>query len=453
MTALLPQKLSRGQNMKYTFKGGIHVNDHKHTAKCQVKLFSDPKKVIIPMGQHIGAPCVCLVKKGDKVFAGQKIGEVPEGALGAPVHSSVSGTVEKIEKIPDGRGVAVECVTIANDFNNELDPSVSVFSKKLSEATTEEIINIVKEAGIVGMGGAGFPSHVKLSSAIGKASTIIVNCAECEPYLTANYRLMLERPHEIINGAKILMKALGIVNVIFAIEDNKPAAIKKLQKLTDSSDMMRVIALKTKYPQGDERRLIYALTKQELPAGKLPADLGCVILNAETLSAVYTAFAKGLPSIYRIVTVDGDCIAEPANVLAPVGTTVSELVEFCGGLVNLPAKVISGGPMMGVSLWSPELSVTKTTSGILVFSERYAPAEIKDDACIRCGKCLRNCPSSLMPLNIVASIKAGDFEGAKEYGVMSCVECGCCSYGCPAGIPLVQYIKMAKGAIRKNLKR
>ncbi len=439
--------------MKYTFKGGIHVNDHKHTARCRVKLFADPQKVIIPMGQHIGAPCVCLVKKGDRVLAGQKIGEVPEGALGAPVHSSVSGTVEKIEKIADGRGVFVDCVTIVNDFKNELDPSIQVFSKKLLETTTEEIVSIIKEAGIVGMGGAGFPTHVKVSSSVGKATTIVVNCAECEPYLTANYRLMIERPHEIINGAKILMKALGIRNVIFAIEDNKPAAIRKIKKLTEGSDMMSVVALKTKYPQGDERRLIYALTKKELPAGKLPADLGCVILNAETLSAVFTAFAKGLPSIYRIVTVDGDCIAEPSNVLVPVGTTVQELCDFCGGLINLPAKVVSGGPMMGVSLWSPQLSVTKTTSGILVFSERYAPAELKDDACIRCGRCLRNCPSSLMPLNIVASIKSGDLERAKEYGVLSCVECGCCSYGCPAGIPLVQYIKTAKGDLRKKMKK
>ncbi len=439
--------------MKYTFKGGIHVNDHKHTAKCRVKLFSDPKKVIIPMSQHIGAPCVCLVKKGDKVFAGQKIGEVPEGALGAPVHSSVSGTVEKIEKIPDSRGVAVEHVTIINDFENRLDSAVEVFSKKLSDATTEEIIEIVKNAGIVGMGGAGFPAHTKISSAVGKASTIIINCAECEPYLTANYRLMIERPHEIINGAKILMKALGIQKVIIAIEDNKPAAIRKMESLVKDSGMMKVAALKTKYPQGDERRLIYALTKKELPQGKLPADLGCVILNAETLSAVYIAFAKGLPSIYRIVTVDGDCVAQPSNVLVPVGTPISELVEFCGGLVRLPAKIVSGGPMMGVSVWSPELPVTKTTSGILVFSEELVPDKVRDTACIRCGRCLRNCPSYLMPLNIVASIKAGDLEGAEEYGVMSCVECGCCSYGCPAGIPLVQYIKMAKGDIRKKAKK
>lgn len=445
--------LNRGQIMKYTFKGGIHLNDHKHTAKSQVKLFSNPKKVIIPMSQHIGAPCVCLVKKGDKVYAGQKIGEVPEGALGAPVHSSVSGTVEKIEKIPDGRGVAVEHVTIINDFENRLDSSVKIFSKKLSEATTEEIVKIVENAGIVGMGGAGFPAHVKIASAVGKASTIIINCAECEPYLTANYRLMIERPHEIINGAKIVMKALGVKKVIFAIEDNKPAAIRKMEGLVKDSSMMKVVALKTKYPQGDERRLIYALTKKELPSGKLPADLGCVILNAETLSAVYIAFAKGLPSIYRIVTVDGDCVAQPSNVLVPVGTPASELVDFCGGLVRIPAKIVSGGPMMGVSLWSSDLPVTKTTSGILVFSEALVPETVRDSACIRCGRCLRNCPSYLMPLNIVANIKTGNLEGAEEYGVMSCVECGCCSYGCPAGIPIVQYIKMAKGEIRKKAKK
>ncbi|MBR6917970.1 MAG: electron transport complex subunit RsxC, partial [Clostridia bacterium] len=218
--------------MKYTFKGGIHPGGHKNTAKCPIELFSNPPKVSIPMSQHIGAPCECLVKKGDAVLAGQKIGAVPEGALGAPVHSSVSGVVEKIETLPDLRGNQIKHVVIANDFKNTVDPSVKPFTKKLSDATPEEIIEVVKEAGIVGMGGAGFPAHAKISSAVGKATTIIVNCVECEPFLTCNYRLMIERPTEIINGAKIVMRALGISKVIIAIEDNKPLAIKKLEQLT-----------------------------------------------------------------------------------------------------------------------------------------------------------------------------------------------------------------------------
>lgn len=435
--------------MKYTFKGGIHVNEHKNTNGCRVKVFSSPERVVIPMSQHIGAPCVSLVKKGDVVTVGQKIGEVPEGALGAPVHASVSGTVEKVEKKADVRGVLTEYVTIKNDFENTLCPDAKSFDKKLSETSSDEIISIVKEAGIVGMGGAGFPAHAKISSAIGKASAIIINCAECEPYLTANYRLMMERPLEIINGTKILMKALGIRNVIIAVEDNKPLAIKKMTALSQNESMINVMTMKTKYPQGDERRLIYALTGKELPAGKLPADVGCVIFNAETAAAVYAAFARGLPSIYRIVTVDGDCVAEPSNVLAPIGTTVGDLVEFCGGLKAVPEKMISGGPMMGAALWSSELPVTKTTSGILLFSEKEA-FEKEESPCIRCGRCVRACPSYLMPFGIVAGVKAGRFDEAAGYGAMSCVECGCCAFGCPAKIPLVQYIKLAKSEIRKN---
>ena len=439
--------------MNFTFKGGIHPNVNKITADCRVKLFSTPKTVYIPMSQHIGAPCIPIVKKGDRVLAGQKIGEVPEKALGAPVHSSVSGTVLKIEKVTDARGAQVEQIVIENDFKNEVSPDVISFPKKLSEATTHEIIQIVKDAGIVGMGGAGFPAHAKMSSSIGKATTIIVNCVECEPYLTANYRLMIERPHEIVNGVKILMKALGIHNTIFAVEDNKPLAVKKLQKLTQNNDMMSVAVMKTKYPQGDERRIIDALTKQELGRGKLPADLGCVIFNAETVSAIYTAFAKGLPSIYRIVTVSGSCVASPSNVLVPIGTRVRDLVDFCGGLILPPHTIINGGPMMGNALWSPDSPVTKTTSGIILLPVEEIQEKSDETACIRCGRCVRACPSRLMPCNIVSSQKLGDYEDAELYGAMDCIECGSCSFVCPARIPIVQYIRIAKGEIRKKGKR
>ncbi len=438
--------------MKYTFKGGIHPGGHKNTAKSQIKLFPNPARVVIPLSQHIGAPCECLVKKGDTVFAGQKIGAVPEGALGAPVHSSVSGTVEKIEVLSDLRGNFVKHVVIANDFQNTVDPSIKPFPKKLSDATTEEIIEVVREAGIVGMGGAGFPAHAKIASAIGKETTLIVTCVDCEPFLTCHYRLMMERPTEIISGAKIIMKALGLQRVIVAIEDNKPLAIKKMTELTEGEGAIDVVSLRTKYPQGDERRLIYALTGKELSRGKLPADLGCVIFNAETLSAIYNAFAKGIPSIYRTVTLDGDCIAEPSNLLVPVGTTVADAVEFCGGLVKVPDRVVNGGPMMGNAMWSADLPVTKTTSGLLFFSKDEVPSRPETN-CIRCGRCVRACPSGLAPCYMAASIKAGRYDEAEAFNVMNCVECGSCAFGCPAAIPLVQYFKLAKYEINKKKKK
>ena len=436
--------------MKYTFKGGIHPGGHKNTAGRHVKLFSSPAKVIIPLSQHIGAPCECLVKKGDEVLAGQKIGEVPAGALGAPVHSSVSGKVVKIETMPDLRGNMIKYVTIENNFKNAVHPDVRPFGKKLADATTEEIIGVVREAGIVGMGGAGFPAHAKIASGVGKAKTLIANCVECEPFLTANYRLMIERPGEIINGSKIVMKALGVDRCIIAIEDNKPAAIEKMEELTAKNPSFTVAEMKTKYPQGDERRIIKALTGKDLPRGKLPADLGCVIFNAETLAAIFNAFSTGIPSIYRTMTLDGDCVAKPSNVFVPIGAPVRDVVEFCGGLSYRPAKVINGGPMMGNAMWSADLPVTKTTSGILIFSSDFCLTE-EEKNCIRCGRCVRACPSGLAPCCIAASVKAGDFEEAEQFNVMSCVECGSCAFGCPAGIPLVQYFKLAKAQI--NAKR
>jgi len=263
---------------------------------------------------------------------------------------------------------------------------------------------------------------------------------------------MIERPTEIINGAKIVMKALDAPRVIIAVEDNKPLAIKKMRSLVGERGAMSVVSLKTKYPQGDERRLIYALTGKELPRGKLPADLGCVIFNAETLSAIYNAFAKGLPSIYRTVTIDGNCVAVPSNVLVPIGASVRDVVEFTGGLSFLPNKLINGGPMMGNAMWSANLPITKTTSGILIFSEEFTE-EREEGNCIRCGRCIRACPSGLAPCYMAASIKIGNYEEAESFNVMNCVECGSCAFGCPASIPLVQYFKLAKSEINKKRKK
>ena len=341
-----------------TFRGGIHLNEHKNTERCPIEKLPAPDYVTIPMSQHIGAHCKPLVSVGDKVNKGQLIGSA-EAGLYCPVHSSVSGTVRAIEEKKMTSGVTVLNVVIDNDFEDRLDESVKPFDKKLAETTAEEIIEIVKNAGISGMGGATFPTFAKISSALGKVDTLIINCAECEPFITANHRL------------KILLKAFGLREGIIAVEDNKPDGIARLNALIGKSKMIRVEELKTKYPQGDERQIIYALTGKELPMGKLPADVGCVIFNAETCSSIFNAFATGMPLVERIVTVDGDCVNYPKNLLVPIGTPYSVLIDFCGGLKKTPWKIVNGGPMMGTAQWDINAPVTKGTSAILVLSEEY----------------------------------------------------------------------------------
>lgn len=406
-----------------------------------------PAELHIPMSQHIGAHCNPTVKVGDKVLRGQVIGEIENG-LGCPVHSSVSGTVKAITSYNNAQAQPVKTIVIENDGQYELHPDIKPLQKKLTETTTEEIIEVVKKAGISGMGGASFPTYAKISSAIGKVNKLIINCAECEPFITANHRLMLERPVEIINGTKILLKAFGLREADIAIEDNKLDAADKLEEKIGDSKMIRVKIMKTKYPQGDERQLIYALTGKEIPMGKLPADVGCVIFNAETCAAIYRAFAQGMPLIERIVTVAGDCVTTPKNVLVPIGTTYKDIIDFCGGLKKEPKKMISGGPMMGFAQWDINSPVVKGTSAILVFSEDMCHEEKKDYACIRCGRCVKNCPMHLMPNYLAQFSQKGRYEDAEGYDVMSCVECGTCSYNCPAGVPIVQYIRVSKGALK-----
>lgn len=427
--------------MPLTFKGGFHVEEHKHTAKCQSVRMPAPAHVSIPLQQHIGAPASCLVKVGDRLFRGQKIGE-PNG-LGAPVHASVSGIVEKIESITLPNGTQSTAVIIANDGNETLDPSIAPIGRRLGDVSAEEILSIIREAGITGMGGAAFPTHAKLSSAMGKVETLIVNCAECEPYITADHRLLLEHPASVINGTKILLKALGLRHGILAVEDNKRSAIDKLEELLGESELITVKELQTKYPQGDERQLIYALTGRELPAGKLPSDVGCVIFNAATVAAIFTAFAKGLPLIERIVTVDGDCVAKPGNVIVPIGTPLIEVIRFCGGFQCEPKKIIAGGPMMGAAVWDVNAPVVKGTSAILCFSAKAA-RQSEHFACIRCGRCVEACPMHLMPAYLAQYAAADRLETCEKWDILSCVECGTCSYVCPGQVPIVQYIRGAK---------
>ena len=432
--------------MAHTFHGGIHIDEHKSTRRCPVEKLPPPKTVSIPLSQHIGVPAEPTVKPGDIVDSGQVIGAVEHG-LGAPVHSSVSGKILKITEHNNAQGRKVRSIVIENDGEDRLSPDIHPWHKKLSETSTEEIIDIVRAAGISGMGGATFPTYAKISSAVGKVEHIFVNCAECEPYITANHRLLLENPDAVINGLKILMKALSLREGIIAVEDNKLDAINLLEERLAGSKLIKVQVLRTKYPQGDERQLIYALTGRELPTGKLPADIGCCVFNAETCAAVFSAFAGGMPLIERIVTVDGDCVRNPKNLLVPLGTSYSELIDYCGGLTKTPKKIINGGPMMGIAQWDKDGVVTKGTSAILVFSEDVENKTDLKPGCIRCGRCVRACPMRLMPSYLAMFSSEGKLEMAEQFDVMSCIECGSCSYSCPGHVPIVQYIRAAKGQI------
>ena len=301
------------------------------------------------------------------------------------------------------------------------------------------------------MGGASFPTHVKISSALGKAKTVIINCAECEPFITANHRLMLEQPQNIIDGVKILLRAFGVDEAIFAIEDNKKDAAKVLSSLTADDPRMSVKLLKTKYPQGDERQIIKAVKKIELKPGTLPVSAGCVIFNAETTSAIYKAYKEGIPAIKRIVTVAGDCITTPKNINVAIGTPIKDIIEFCGGFSKQPQSIISGGPMMGVAQWDEKSVVTKGTSALLFLSDEYGKK--KATACIHCGKCVGVCPMRLTPNYLALFSKTQNYEMCEKYNVLSCVECGCCTFTCPANIPIVQYIRVAKGKVAEMKKK
>ncbi|MDD6261075.1 MAG: electron transport complex subunit RsxC [Clostridiales bacterium] len=437
--------------MFYTFKGGTRVREYKNTRALAVVDLPAPPVVEIPLSQHIGVPCTPTVAVGDRVLRGQLIGEVPAG-LGCPVHSSVSGTVKAISSRVGVHGRPVPTIIIENDGEGTLSPEVVPFSKRLGDTSPEEIVDVIRRAGISGMGGATFPTWAKLSGAIGKVNRLIINCAECEPFITVNHRLMLEHPEELVGGAKILLRALGLPSGDIAIEDNKLNAADRVAAEIGESPLLNVRLMRTKYPQGDERQLIFALTGREVPEGKLPADVGCVVFNAETCSAIYRAFAEGMPLIERCVTVDGDCVREPKNLRVPLGTPVRSLIEFCGGLVRTPFKLINGGPMMGAATWDFDAPVTKGTSAILVFSEEFAA--MKDDfACIRCGRCVKNCPMHLMPVYLAQYAMAGNYDETAKLHVMSCVECGTCSYNCPGNVPIVQYIRVAKGAVRSKGKK
>lgn len=429
-----------------SFRGGVHPFDGKDMSKDKPIAEYLPKgDLVYPLSQHIGAPAKPVVAPGDEVLAGQLLGEAA-GFVSANVISSVSGKVKAIERRMLATGVISDSVIVENDGHYELAPGLGT-SRDPENMTKEEIRSAVKEAGIVGLGGAGFPTHVKLTPKDDSAiDYVIVNGAECEPYITGDYRLMLEEPERIVAGLKAILCLFEKAKGVIAVESNKPEAIARLREASKGEPRIEVQALKTKYPQGAERNLVYAVTGRRLNSRKLPADLGCVVSNTDTVSAVGMAVCERMPLMRRIVTVTGDAIAEPQNFRVKTGTNLAELVEAAGGFRKEPAKVIAGGPMMGMALTVLDIPVTKTTSALLALSQDEVE-ELAPTDCIRCGRCVRACPSGLVPQKMREACERYDLDLFERLYGMECYECGSCTFACPARLPLTQSFKQARKAV------
>ena len=428
----------------FTFKGGVHPNDGKSMSKgSAIQELLPTTNLRYPLSQHIGVPATPLVQVGSRVLKGELIAEA-SGFVSANIYASVSGVVKSIGTQFNATGSKVQCIEVENDYQYE---TVTYVSAKLDKLSKEEVIQKISKAGIVGMGGAGFPTHVKLSpKEPEKIAYIIANGAECEPYITADYRRMLENPEELISGMRVVLSLFDNATGIFGIEDNKPDCIAKLKELVKEEPRMQVMALKTKYPQGAERQLIYATTKRAIHSGMLPADAGCVVDNVETLIAIHHAVLNGRPLMERVVTVSGDAIAKPSNFKVLLGTNHHELIEAAGGFQTTPEKVISGGPMMGFAMFTTDVPVAKTSSSILAFSKDEV-AKLEPSACINCGRCVSVCPSRIIPSRLADYAEHHDAERFEAENGMECVECGSCSYVCPAK----RHLKQSMGAMRKTV--
>lgn len=426
-----------------TFRGGVHPYEGKElSSDLPIKTVMPKGELVFPMSQHIGAPATPVVNKGDHVLVGQKIGEA-SGFISANICSSVSGTVKAVEPRMLLNGSTATCVVIENDGNYTGVEGLGE-SRDYTKLTNDEIREIVKEAGIVGMGGAGFPTNVKLTpKEPDKIDYILVNGAECEPYLTSDYRQMLECPEEIIGGLKVILKLFDKAQGLICIEDNKPEAIRRMQEAVSGESRIAVKVLKTKYPQGGERTLISAATGRKIYSAKLPADAGCIVDNISTVIAVYRAVCKRTPLITRVMTLTGDAFKKPVNVNVRLGCCHAELIEEGEGWAQEPAKIISGGPMMGFAMFDLNVPVTKTSSSILAMT-RDEVAEYEPSPCIRCGRCIAACPGNLVPQKMAAAAMHNDYEAFEKLNGMECYECGSCTYVCPAKRPLTQSFKQAR---------
>lgn len=432
--------------MAQAFFGGVHPHDMKAaTNEKAIEQLAPPAVVVIPMSMHFGAPCTPLVKAGDHVKVGQKIGEFH--GLGAPIHASVSGTVKAVEPRPYSMGGNMMSVVIENDFQDELSEEVKAPADP-DALTVDEMIEIVKNAGIVGMGGATFPTHVKITSGIGKVDTVIINGAECEPYITGDHRTMLERPEEIIGGATYLAKMFGVDKVIIGVEDNKQNGIDAMNKvIAEKKAPVVVEPLRCRYPQGGEKQLCQAITGKQVPPGGLPANIGCAVFNINTTCAIFRAITQGMPVVKKIVTVSGSGVVEPKNIECPIGTPVSCLFDACGGLKDGTYKLVCGGPMMGMAQYTADIPVAKGTGAMLAFCEDEEKT-VENPQCIRCGKCVAACPMHLEPLFMFQYASKGMVEELEAANIMDCMECGACSYICPARVHLTHMFKTGKQLVK-----
>lgn len=443
-------KALRFPKRPFATHGGAKVPHRKHTANLESVVMPPPKQVIIPMQQHIGAPCVPTVKAGDTVDLGQVIGD-SDSFVSAPIHASVSGTVSKLTTVQLPAGNKVQAVVI--DSDGEMRPYPGLRPPKVESAA--DLVKAARESGLVGLGGAGFPAHVKLNVPKDKKiDTLLINVAECEPYITADHREALENSWAVLSGVYAIKELLSIDRVLIAVENNKPDVIKVLSEIAysdsrDPENHVRVLPLKASYPQGAEKVLVQACTGRKVPAGKLPADVGCLVMNVTSVSFLANYLKTGMPLVSKRLTIDGSAILQPQNVIVPLGAPIRDVIEFCGGYKTDPKKLLMGGPMMGMALTDDSLPVLKQNNAILAFDEADAKL-MEPTACIRCGRCVQGCPMHLMPTALERQALLKNAEELTRLGVMTCMECGCCAYNCPAGRQLVQAIRMGKAVVKQS---